>query len=287
MPKRASAASSVAEGGRPDVKMIRAGAGVSPLALGPLEIGHPPGDRRCRIDEGHRPWREPLQTAEQQWIMRAGEHDRVGTPPIRIDETWRDFLRDQRIRDRSALQLRLRERREPCRSHERDVGTIGEVADQRAGVFATDRRLGAEYRHPLGDGLRAGRLDRRHRADEGDGEPCAQMGENQGGGGVAGDDNEIRTMRLDQVAHEGHHTCDQLRLAMAAVRKEGIVGGVDVAGVGARLEDLAKHGEAPEPGIEHENGRCNSHGAHLVRKEWPPGNAGRMAVRSARVPSTD
>ena len=83
-------------------------------------------------------------------------------------------------------------------------------------------------------------------------------------------------MGLDQLAHEGNHARHELGLAMAAIRKESIVGDVEVARIGARLEDLAKDGEAPEPGIEHENGRCSGHGAHLVRKERSPRNAGRM-----------
>ncbi len=94
----------------------------------------------------------------------------------------------------------------------------------------------------------------------------AQMRQHQRRGGVAGDDHEVGTVRRDQVAHQRDHARDQLRLAVAAVGKEGVVGHVDVASVRPRLHHLAKDGEAAEPGIEDENGRCSGHGGCLVRK---------------------
>src|SRR5262249_2796421 len=54
------------------------------------------------------------------------------------------------------------------------------------------------------------------------------------------------------------------RLAATAIGKEGIVGDVDVARIGPHLGDLAKDGEAAEPGIEDENG--GSHGGCWYEK---------------------
>src|SRR5262249_2700168 len=83
--------------------------------LRPAQIGDPARDRGRGIDEGHRPGREPLQAVEQQRIVRAGEHDGVGAPPISIDKTGRDLLRDQIVGDGRATELGLCEAREPRR----------------------------------------------------------------------------------------------------------------------------------------------------------------------------
>ena len=121
---------------------------------------------------------------------------------------------------------------------------------------------GAEHRHALAERAGAGGLDRRHHADEGNGKAGAQVRENKGRGGVAGNDHEVGAVGLDQLAHEVDDARDQLRLAMPAIGKEGVIGDVDVAGVGARLGDLAKYREAAEPGIEDENG----HGGRWYEK---------------------
>src|SRR5215472_1500958 len=64
-------------------------------------------------------------------------------------------------------------------------------------------------------------------------------------------------MGFDQLAHKRAHPRDELRLAASAVGKEGIVGDVEVARIGPRLDDLAKNGEAAEPGIKDEDARCH------------------------------
>ena len=43
----------------------------------------PSRDRGCRIDEGHRPGREPLELADQQGKVRAGEDDVIRAPSRR------------------------------------------------------------------------------------------------------------------------------------------------------------------------------------------------------------
>jgi len=45
---------------------------------GPKQIDHSPCDGRRRVEEIHRPGRELPQAIEQQRIVGAGEHDRVG-----------------------------------------------------------------------------------------------------------------------------------------------------------------------------------------------------------------
>ena len=77
---------------------------------------------------------------------------------------------------------------------------------------------------------------------------------------------------LDQLAHQGDDALDQFRLALAAVGKEGIVGDVEVARVGARLGDLAEDREAAEPGIEDEDGRRGGHSEGWIRKDRPRRN---------------
>src|SRR5262249_15434247 len=100
----------------------------------------------------------------------------------------------------------------------------------------------------------------------------AQMRQHQRRSSIAGNDDQIGTMGLDQLAHKVAHARDELGLAATAVGKEGIVGDVDVARIGPHLGDLAKNGEAAEPGIEDENG--GSHGGCWYEKN------GRRAMSS-------
>src|SRR5215472_2514813 len=64
-------------GGEQDVR----GAPRRIARLRPAQIDDPPRDRGRGIDEGHRPGREPLETVEQQGIVRTSKHDGVGAPP--------------------------------------------------------------------------------------------------------------------------------------------------------------------------------------------------------------
>src|SRR5262249_3353393 len=73
---------------------------------------------------------------------------------------------------------------------------------------------------------------------------------------------------------------DELRLAAAAIGKEGIVGDVDVARIGPHLGDLAKNGEAAEPGIKDENGR--GHGGRWYEKNGRRAMSGRGVAGRAR-----
>src|SRR5262249_18726308 len=98
-------------------------------------------------------------------------------------------------------------------------------------------------------------------------------------GGVASDDDEIGTVGLDQLAHERAHPRDELRLAASAVGKEGIVGDIDVARIGPRLDDLAKYREAAQSGIEDEDGR--SHGGCWYEKNAVRAMSGRGIARRA------
>ncbi len=81
----------------------------------PEQLRHAAGDRRRRVDPGDRPGRQPLQALEQQRIMRAGEHDRVGAPPAARDEAGRDLGRDGGVLDRLRPQRRLGEARRAWR----------------------------------------------------------------------------------------------------------------------------------------------------------------------------
>ena len=63
--------------GRLDVKIISAPA-VSIPARWAEQVGYATRDGGRRIDPVDRPWRELYQTVQQQRIMRAGQHDRVG-----------------------------------------------------------------------------------------------------------------------------------------------------------------------------------------------------------------
>ena len=82
------------------------------------------------------------------------------------DKTWRELGRDIEVADLDAAQCRLRQRGEFARAHQRHLAALREIPDQRPGVFALHGALGAEHRDAFCPRLGAGRLDRRHRADE-------------------------------------------------------------------------------------------------------------------------
>ena len=266
MPKRASAAASVRRGrlSRCVNELCR------PRPLGPRradQVDHAARDRRRRIEERHRPGRQPREAVEQQRVMRAGEHDGVGAAPVAVDEAGRDLGRDRRISGRRAVELGLGVGGEPRRADQRHLGAVAEVADQRAGVFARHRGLGAEHRHALARGRRAGRLDRRHGADERHREARAQIRQHQRRRGVAGDHHERRMMRVDQRRHQRDDPLDQRRLAVGAVGKERVVGDVDEARIRACRRDLAMDGEAAQPGIKHKDRRRARH-THDARNSY-------------------
>ncbi len=66
-------------------------------------------------------------------------------------------------------------------------------------------------------------------------------------------------MRGHQVVEHREDAGDQFGLAMTAIRKEGVVGGIDVTDIGPGLRRLAKDGEAAQAGIEHKDGRRGRH----------------------------
>ena len=141
------------------------------------------------------------------------------------------------------------------RADQRDIAAGGEFADQRAGIFARDGRLRTQHRNALGLRLRAGRLDRRHGADEGHGKARAQLGERQRGGGVAGHHHQIGRMLRDRLTDHVDDARDQHRFRLVAVGEAGVVRDVDIGRVGPRGGHLAVDGEPADAGIEDQDGR--------------------------------
>ena len=238
---------------------------------GAEKIADAPRDCRRRIEKVDRPGREPPQALDQQRIMRAGEHDGIGARAV-IAKARRDLGAKRVVADRRAVKLRLGIGGERLRSDQRDAAIAGIIADQRAGIFARDRRLGAEHGNAARRGIRASRLDRRHGADERQREFFAQIGQHDGRSGVAGDDDEIGPMRRDQLAHEIDDARDQRRLLHAAIGKGGVVGDIDEIGARPRRRDFAIDREPAEPGIEHQNGFRRGHLEVRKHEESVAGN---------------
>ena len=182
-----------------------------------------------------------------------------------LDEA-RPALRNERVGDRHALELGLCELRKPRRADERDVAAVGEAGSAHGYIRGSPCRR-AEHRDALADRAGAGRLDREHGADEGHGIGRAQMREDEGRGGVAGDDDEVGAVGRDQLAHERDDARDGLALAAAVVGKEGVVGDVDVARVGSLLA-TSRNREAPSPN-QRKNGRRSRHAAAWYGNERP------------------
>ena len=62
-------------------------------------IGDPAGDGRRGIDERDRPGGESLKAVQQEGIMRAGKHDRIGPALPIIAEAGRELSCNEAIRD--------------------------------------------------------------------------------------------------------------------------------------------------------------------------------------------
>ena len=93
----------------------------------------------------------------------------------------------------------------------------------------------------------------------------------QRGGGVAGDHHQIGGVGRDQFADQRHHAGDDLLLAMVAIGEEGVVGDIDIVGIGPRADDLAQDREAAKAGIEDENRWRRCHAATLADPRLPLG----------------
>ena len=198
---------------------MRGGGGGSPGRARAHQVRDTPCNRRRRIEPGHRPRRTGAEAFEQQRIMRAGQHDRVGAPAVFLDETAGDFCCDRPVGDRCAGKFGLGISGEPRRADQMHVAAGREFADQRARIFASDSRLCAEHSHPLGHRLRAGGLDRRHRANERDAKLRAQFSERKRRGGVAGDDNQIGFVFADRV-DRARRRCARSACLRLGVRRE-------------------------------------------------------------------
>src|SRR6478736_9717815 len=115
-------------------------------AGGPEHSRNAAGNRGRGVDPVHWPWRQPSESIDQQWIMRAGQHDGVGARRIVLalpNKTWREFGRYPEVVDLDAAQCRLGQRSKLRRADQRHFAALREIADQRLGVFALDGTLGA------------------------------------------------------------------------------------------------------------------------------------------------
>ena len=186
--------------------------------------------------------------------MRAGEGDDIGAAAIRLDEAGRDLGGEDRVVDSFAFQRLLGEAGKTRRADQCDAvaGRVG--LDQFAGVVARHGAGRGENRDHAAAGRCRGRLDRGHRADEGDGETRSQGRQNERRGGIAGDDDEIGMEARNEAFHHDEDSDDELVLAQPAIGKAGIVGGIDNMGAGAGLRRAPEHREAAEAGIEDEDG---------------------------------
>lgn len=187
--------------------------------------------------------------------MRAGQDDRVGAPLLVRDEAGCDFGGDRLIRHRLAGHFRLGIARQPRRADQRDAAGRGMGADEVLRIVARDRtRRRQDGDAPRRRGER-GRLDRRHRADEGQRETLAQGRQRQRGGRVAGDHDEIGSPERDQLFQNGKHAFPQRGLLKPPIGKGSLIGGIDQVGIRPAPGDLLRHGETAHPGIEHQNAR--------------------------------
>ena len=203
--------------------------------------------------------------------MGAGEDDGVGARAI-VAEARRDLREQRLVAHRRAGKLRLGVGGKLFRADERDPAVLGVVADQRAGIFARDRGLGAEHRDASRDRGGASRLDRRHSADERRREAPAQLGQRYGRGGVAGDDDDVGPVRADQLTDQPGHAGDQRFLGQGSVGEGRVIGDIDEIGARPRRGDLAMDGEPAEFRIKDQDGFPPRHCGREDTEESGAGN---------------
>ena len=86
-------------------------------------------------------------------------------------------------------------------------------------------------------------------ADDGDGQGLLDVFEGKGGCGVAGDDEQVRALFVEELGAGDGVTGDGF-VGLGAVGKPGGVAEVDVVGVGDEGKQSAEDGEAAEAGVE-------------------------------------
>ena len=91
------------------------------------------------------------------------------------DEAGRELGRDVLVAHGLPAEGRFRQRGEFAGADQGDLATLREIGNQLAGIFPLHGAPGAEHRDAPCLRRGAGRLDRRHRADEGQGISGAQM----------------------------------------------------------------------------------------------------------------
>ena len=175
--------------------------------------------------------------------------------------------------DRRAGKLRLGVGGKLLRADERDPAVLGVVADQRAGIFARDRRLGAEHRDASRDRGGASRLDRRHSADERHREAPAQT---RAALCVEAVLQAMTTMsgRCAPISSPISPATRATRrfLGHRAVGEGRVIGDIDEIGARPRCGDLAMDGEPAESGIKDQDGFPPRHCGREDTEESGAGN---------------
>src|SRR5271170_7593445 len=90
-------------------------------------------------------------------------------------------------------------------------------------------------------------------ADDGDGQGLLDVFEGQGGGGVAGDDEEVGALLVEELCAGDRVASDSLS-GLGAVGEPGGVAEEDVVGAGDEREKRSKDGEAAEARVEDADG---------------------------------
>ena len=90
-------------------------------------------------------------------------------------------------------------------------------------------------------------------SDDGDGEGGLDIWQGESGGGVAGDDEEVCPLLVEEFCAGDGVSGDGL-LGLGAVGEAGGVAEVDVVGCGDEGEQGAENGEAAEAGVEDADG---------------------------------
>jgi hypothetical protein len=90
-------------------------------------------------------------------------------------------------------------------------------------------------------------------AYDGDGEGGLDVFEGEGGGCVAGDDEEVGALLVEE-AGAGDGVAGDGFVRLGAVGEAGGVSEVDVVGIGEEWKQCAEDGEAAEAGVEYADG---------------------------------
>ena len=196
------------------------------------------GGGGSRVDDGDAGAGYAFDYRLEERIVRAAEHDHVG-PGVqqRPEAAAHDGLGLGSVEDSGLDEL---DKAFAGAFH--DLDAFGEGVPRVVVFVGFEGAGGGEDAHDAAARAQGALLDRRLHPDEGDVVLGAKRGDGCGGGGVAGDDDDVATL-FDEEISDLARPVDDVFAAFLAVGTVGVVGVIDVSFLGEDLDDLPEYGQ--------------------------------------------